>query len=67
MKCQDPIDGSGDVIIDLPPDVLVQRALICPPVPFRAFSEGRCNRDTFNGSLGNDAESMRRRQKKKGK
>ena len=22
MKCQDPGDGSGDVIIDLPPDVL---------------------------------------------
>lgn len=23
VKCQDPGDGSGDVIIDLPPDVLV--------------------------------------------
>ena len=22
VKCQDPGDGSGDVIIDLPPDVL---------------------------------------------
>ena len=22
VKCQDPADGSGDVIIDLPPDVL---------------------------------------------
>ncbi|WP_090188331.1 AbrB family transcriptional regulator [Pseudomonas arsenicoxydans] len=22
MKCQDPSDGSGDVIIELPPDVL---------------------------------------------
>jgi antitoxin ChpS len=22
VKCQDPSDGSGDVIIDLPPDVL---------------------------------------------
>ena len=22
LKCQDPGDGSGDVIIDLPPDVL---------------------------------------------
>lgn len=23
VKCQDPGDGSGDVIIDLPPEVLV--------------------------------------------
>lgn len=22
MKCQDPGDGSGDVIVDLPPDIL---------------------------------------------
>ena len=22
VKCQDPCDGSGDVIIDLPPDIL---------------------------------------------
>nr|WP_133777112.1 AbrB/MazE/SpoVT family DNA-binding domain-containing protein [Pseudomonas graminis] len=22
VKCQDPDDGSGDVIIDLPPDIL---------------------------------------------
>ncbi|OCR24163.1 AbrB family transcriptional regulator [Pseudomonas syringae] len=22
VKCQDPADGSGDVIIDLPPDLL---------------------------------------------
>jgi antitoxin ChpS len=24
VKCQDPSDGSGDVIIDLPPDVLAE-------------------------------------------
>lgn len=24
VKCQDPGDGSGDVIIDLPPDILAE-------------------------------------------
>jgi antitoxin ChpS len=27
VKCQDPADGSGDVIIDLPPDVLASLGL----------------------------------------
>lgn len=27
VKCQDPSDGSGDVIIDLPPDLLASLGL----------------------------------------
>ena len=27
VKCQDPADGSGDVIIDLPPDLLASLGL----------------------------------------
>jgi antitoxin ChpS len=27
VKCQDPADGSGDVIIDLPPDLLASFGL----------------------------------------
>jgi antitoxin ChpS len=27
VKCQDPGDGSGDVIIDLPPDILKEMNL----------------------------------------
>ncbi|MBV7477510.1 AbrB/MazE/SpoVT family DNA-binding domain-containing protein [Pseudomonas sp. PDM31] len=27
VKCQDPTDGSGDVIIDLPPDLLASLGL----------------------------------------
>ncbi len=27
VKCQDPADGTGDVIIDLPPDLLVSLGL----------------------------------------
>lgn len=27
VKCQDPADGSGDVIVDLPPDLVVDLGL----------------------------------------
>ncbi|WP_259699588.1 AbrB/MazE/SpoVT family DNA-binding domain-containing protein [Pseudomonas frederiksbergensis] len=27
VKCQDPADGSGDVVIDLPPELLVSLGL----------------------------------------
>ncbi|MGH8387844.1 MAG: AbrB/MazE/SpoVT family DNA-binding domain-containing protein [Pseudomonas sp.] len=27
VKCQDPEDGSGDVIVDLPPDLLARLGL----------------------------------------
>ena len=27
MKCQDPADGSGDVIVDLPPDLVADLGL----------------------------------------
>ncbi|WP_395599809.1 AbrB/MazE/SpoVT family DNA-binding domain-containing protein [Pseudomonas sp. B19125] len=27
VKCQDPVDGSGDVIVDLPPELLARFSL----------------------------------------